>query len=86
MSRNPYPKSGFKNDAAYIRLVLQQMATYLERNDWEGVRLSFQEISACAATNEGDAYENQLNLKDARYMYQGEIDAILKARNSEEVA
>lgn len=86
MSRTVHPKSGFKNDAAYIRLVLQQMATYLERNDWEGVRLSFQEISACAAGCEGDAYENEVNLKDARYMWNAEVDAVLKARNFEEVA
>jgi hypothetical protein len=86
MSRTVHPKSGFKNDAAYIRLVLQQMATYLERNDWDGVRLSFQEIGAVASVREGDAYENDLNIDGARHLMQYEIEDILLERKHNEVA
>lgn len=80
MSKAQFPKAGFKRDAAYIRLVLQQMQTYLDRNDWEGVRLSFNEIGAVASVREGDAFENQLNIKDARHMDQWEINEQLAQR------
>ena len=86
MSKTQFPKAGFKRDAAYIRLVLQQMQTYLDRNDWEGVRLSFQEIGAVASVREGDAFENGLNIADARHMDQWEIDDLLARREDEEVA
>lgn len=82
MTQSIHKKKHFKKDFTYIRQMLRCAEDMMDANDWSEVEAIMQAISGVAAGLEGDASENAIGIKDARYMNRWEIDEILESREA----
>ena len=80
MARSIHSKKKIQLDMAYIRRRLCDAKHWIDQDDWLNAQAVFQEIAGIASDLETLAWENHIEIKDARYMDPSQVEAIMEER------